>query len=257
MDNINLDKIEGYQQNLKEKTCTDLVQKLAKVCDLIALFIFLASFPFHQEYLLSNLFKHLMASRGMAYNSIAISGLPRAGKTTLIKKLVKELNWEVLHIGGIFRKKYEDWKSKNPDKNVSFEEFYADRNLLTYEDVAEANELAKKRLRKGKVILDSRFSSINCHGVESVLKVFVTAPIKVRAERAKEDGTYSGTINEIISIIKKRERDEAKLGNDLYGHLFPEGFDYKDKKHYDLILDSSKLTIKEEINLITKKLNEI
>lgn len=202
-------------------------------------------------------FKDIITFRNMKYNSLAISGLPRAGKTTLIKRLAEELGWKVLHIGGILRKKYVSWKLRNPDKNVSFEEFYANRNLITYKEIAKLNETAKKRISQEKVILDSRFPSINCEGVNSVLKVFITAPIKVRAERSKIDKTYSGTTEEISSLIKRREYEEAKLGNELYGSLFPEGFDYRDRKHYDLILDTSKLTLDEEVDLILKKLNEI
>lgn len=190
----------------------------------------------------------------MRYKSIAIAGLPKAGKTALIEMLQKELGWEVLHIGGIFRKKYEEWKSKSHSNYLTFEEFYA--RVITEKDIIDANIEAKKRLEKGNVILDSRFPRVNCEGLNSVLSVFVTAPLEIRAMRAIGGNGYSKNLEEVKNALEFRENKEAEWGQQTYGALFGGKFDYRDIEQYSLVIDSSKMTIKEEVKFILTELNK-
>ena len=57
----------------------------------------------------------------MKYKSIVFSGLPGAGKTTLVKELSKIYGWPVNSVGDLWRQR---WAEKYPNKEISFEEFW-------------------------------------------------------------------------------------------------------------------------------------
>jgi len=187
----------------------------------------------------------------MKYNALAIAGLPKSGKTAIIRELKKSIDWKLVHVGGIFRKMHKEWKSKNPQKNkLSFEKYYEE--IVTDKEVIEANNRAKNKLKKGKIILDSRFASVNAKGVDSVLLILITASLKIRTERSLKAKAYKGSKSSVSKILQDRENEEVSRGKRIYG-----GFDYTNPKHYELILDTSKKTIQEEVKIILDKLNKI
>src|SRR3989338_3437620 len=107
----------------------------------------------------------------MAFNSIIISGLALAGKSTLVKRLSEAYNWPVHYIGGIW---LEKWKKLYPDEEISFEDYW---RKTTLEDNLEMERLSREIVYRGRVICDGRYA-VN-HASNSLL-VFITADIDKR-----------------------------------------------------------------------------
>jgi len=56
----------------------------------------------------------------MTFKGVMLSGLPRAGKSTLIKKLEAELHWEVFGAGDLWRARWENWKQESLENDVLY-----------------------------------------------------------------------------------------------------------------------------------------
>ena len=174
----------------------------------------------------------------MKYNSIMLSGLPVSGKSTLAKKLSEIYTWPIHSIGQLWR---EEWKRLYPNAEVSFEEYWRNTSL---KDNKEINVKAKKVFEKGHVIGDTRYS-VYCKDLPSLL-VFVTADLDVRAERGLNTDRYKGkTTDEVRRTLITREQDELTMGYYIFG------IDYRSPEHYDIVINSGKLTVEQEVSIIT------
>jgi guanylate kinase len=115
---------------------------------------------------------------------------------------------------------------------------------LTDNEILILNDEAHSLVKKGNCLLDSRYAVENCKGTNALL-VFLTAPLDIRAQRKAKDGD---DIDEISLELKRRANWEYETGKRLYN------YDYKDKSNYHLVLDTSKLTIAQEVDAIVQKL---
>lgn len=79
---------------------------------------------------------------------IAINGDIASGKTTLAKRLAKDLGYEVVYAGGIFRKIAEKW-------NLTLSELH---QIASTDDSidAEVDEAVMQALKRDNIIIDSR-----------------------------------------------------------------------------------------------------
>lgn len=178
----------------------------------------------------------------MNYKSIIISGPPVSGKSTLAERLSKIYGWPVYSIGQLWR---DEWKKLYPNKEVSFEDYW---KKVTLKNNLLMDKKSKKIIEKGNVIKNIRYCA---HYKElPVLLVLVSADIGIRAIRGLDIDRYKGkSIEEVRRILIERENSEVKVGKEMHG------YDYRDPKHYNIILDSGKLTVEEEIVVITKKIS--
>ena len=184
----------------------------------------------------------------MVYTALGISGDPCSGKTGLIEQLAQGLGWPVVSIGGLFRKRFERWESENSlyRQGTDFDEWWA--NTVTDADIRKVNREAATRLAQGKVILDSRYIAENAKHLPSVARVFLTAPLEMRATRALAAGRYPGVplrgANGVMDLLHKRGRNEYEKGQSLFG------IDYRDARDYHLTLNTELLTIEQEISQV-------
>jgi cytidylate kinase len=175
----------------------------------------------------------------MVYAAIVISGTPCSGKSSLAREIGSNLGKEVYSIGKIFRAM---WREKHPDGKVSFEDFWS---RVSHEENMEADRLCIEKMATGNYIGDFRYAR-KCDGPE-FLKVLVTADVRIRARRALQDGRYPGaTLEEIRDFLKDRERDEVRVGQNMYG----EKYDYRKSKEYHLVLNSGRLTLDQEVQQV-------
>ena len=192
----------------------------------------------------------------MNYNSVALSGLPCSGKTSLCDELVLalRLDWQTHSIGGLFRERYKFWRGENLSReNIKFEEYWAKH--VKDEDIREVNNEAGELLKKGKMILDSRYAAVNAKDINSTLLIFLTCSLETRINRSLLKYRDKSP-DEICSILLEREQDECRRGQELYGNLFGGEYDYRDPEFYHLVLntDAGKLSIDEEVKLILSAL---
>ena len=88
----------------------------------------------------------------MKYQSIVFSGLPGAGKSTLVAKLQEIYGWPVLSIGDLWRQK---WAKLYPNKEISFEEYW---RTTSSEDNRQVNVDFREQATKNHLIGDSRYT---------------------------------------------------------------------------------------------------
>lgn len=177
------------------------------------------------------------------YNALIFSGVPASGKSTLAQALSKSFKCPVLSMGGYWVQKYREL---HPNGEVSFEEYWA---KTTIKENLEADEYAKKILRAGHIIGDMRYTLI-CKDLPA-LRVFINADLNIRAQRSDGSLKYAGkNFEEIKEILARRESDELRCGKEMYGN----NYDYRDSKHYHLVINSGLFSLMEEERIVRKVL---
>ena len=175
---------------------------------------------------------------------ITISGTPGSGKSTVAKILVKKLDAERIYVGGIRRELARE-------KGMTLEELndYAKTHPETDIDV-DKKAAAKARELDGEgkyVVVEGR---TQFHFLPESLKVFMKVSTEEGARRIwkelqnkeMQEKRNEGNINSFEEMklrVQKREEEDAERYMKYYG------FDHRDEKHYDFILDTSDITAEE------------
>ena len=182
---------------------------------------------------------------------ITISGTPGSGKSTVAKILVERLKAERIYVGGIRRQLARD-------KGMTLNELneYAKEHPETDVDVDKKSAAEAKQLdHDGKtVIVEGR---TQFHFLPKSIKVFMTVSMDEGAKRIWKDlqdqeassqrneGSYA-SIEELIKGLKQREENDAQRYLKYYG------FDHRDKKNYDFVIDTTNLTPEEVVGKIVE-----
>ncbi len=164
---------------------------------------------------------------------VALSGLHGTGKSTVGKLVADSLHLKFYSTGMAFRELAKEM-------DMSLEEFthYVEANPSIDEQLdAKIIEIAKK----GDVLIESQLSGYILKDIADV-KILLTAPLEIRIERiAKRDGV---SIEKSRNETLLREASEHERFKKLYN------IDLNDKSVFDLIIDTSSLTIEQVTNLI-------
>ncbi|MDP2766800.1 MAG: AAA family ATPase [Candidatus Methanoperedens sp.] len=168
---------------------------------------------------------------------ITVSGPPGSGKSTLAKLLSAQLQMELVSMGDIFRKQAEK-------RCISLEEF----GLLAKrdEDIDRKLDEEQKRIaeEKDNIILEGRLSGFL---VDADLKVWLKAPVEVRAERIAR--RESKSVAKAIEETSERELCERERYLNYYN------ININDLSVYDLVIDSSKWSPEEISEIVVKAIN--
>ncbi len=173
------------------------------------------------------------------YSSIAISGNPVAGKSSLANRLSAAYGWSRLSIGDLQRQR---WRRQHPQGEISFEDWW---RSTTVKDNMEVNVLAKSTIEKGGIVADSRF----CNYLDNskCLLIFLTAQLSVRVQRAKSRSEYGSMgADELEQLLARREQDELRMGRLLYG----EDFDYRYPRIFHAIINTDLLNVEQEFRIV-------
>lgn len=172
---------------------------------------------------------------------ITLSGKAGSGKSSVAKQLAKKLNLKHYSIGNIMRQIAKE-------RNISLNEL----SKLAEKDKSIDTALDKKNIElreEDNFVIDGRLTAYFIHYAD--LKVFLNCNDKVRAERILKDERKeekSKNIMELIKKIKQREQSERKRYKKLYN------IDYYGKKLYDLMIDTTNLSISQVIEKIIKSI---
>ncbi len=165
---------------------------------------------------------------------ITISGPPGSGKSTLSKLLSAKLGMELVSMGDIFRK-------LACDRCMSLDEF---GTLARCNDEIDRKlDDAQKKIVKEKddIILEGRLSGFL---VDADVKVWLKAPLKIRAERiAKRE-------NKSVSSAMKETSEREECERVRYLNYY--NIDIRDLSVYDIIIDSKKLCPEEICEIVEK-----
>jgi len=185
----------------------------------------------------------------LKYSSIAISGPPGAGRSTLLKNLkpmVEPLGWEIFSGG--------DWARQFAIKNGKHDPNDPTHHKATDygEDIDHQIDLSlrdKLSNPKTHVLVESWIAGWNMRGLNHVLKVLLMCDDALRIDRVVN--------RDNISVEKAKahlhDREEANLGkwSTMYAVLQT---DFWDVKYYDLVINTYSHGPMETLNLVLQAL---
>lgn len=171
---------------------------------------------------------------------ITISGKAGSGKSTVATELSRKLKLKHYSIGDLMRQMAKVRKIT-----------LAELGRIAEKDKSIDKDLDKMQMdlrNKDNFVIDGRLTAFFIP--DSNLKVFLECEDKVRAERIlKDEREEEGNdIKEVIRHIKERESSERKRYKKYYD------VDYYDKKMYNLIIDTSIISVKEVVDRIVKEI---
>ncbi|WP_295722729.1 (d)CMP kinase [uncultured Methanobrevibacter sp.] len=170
---------------------------------------------------------------------ITIGGPAGSGTTTAAKVLSEELNIPYLSTGAIFR----DMAKEHEMTAVEFSKFAENNTDIDKEIDKRQADIAKE---SGNIIVEGRLSA---YFIEADLKVWLTAPLKIRAERVHD--RESKSIEQAANEIKIREESEASRYKEIHG------IDVYDYDVYDVVLNSDSFSPKSISQIILNILKVI
>ncbi len=174
---------------------------------------------------------------------ITISGLPGAGKGTLIKRLGEEYKLPAFSVGGLRR----EYAQKQGMSIAEFNEL-GEKNSIT--DI-QADEYQKEWAKENKnFILDGRLSYFF---IPESIKIFLTVdPIEGARriqEAARESERARITLEEMINANRRRCESDIKRYKTIYNLE-----NCYDENNFDVILDTTHRTPEEVFKLVKKKI---
>lgn len=174
---------------------------------------------------------------------ITISGPPGCGKSTLAKKLAIELKLERYSTGDLMRQMAEE-------QNITLLEM----SKIAENDRSIDEELDERQIMLGRnndnFIIDGRLS---WHFIPQSVKIYLDADFETRAKRIFADRIRQEsniTLEKTKDNLKTREESEKKRYKEYYS------LDYTEKSNYDLVIDCSNKSIKEEVEKVLEFLKE-
>jgi cytidylate kinase len=179
---------------------------------------------------------------------ISISGMPGSGKSTVAKLLSRRLGMKRYYMGGMrremARKKGMDIEQLNA---VGEKDEWTDREVDDFQ-----RELGRK---EDNFIIEGRLSFLF---IAHSFKVFLDVDFHVGARRIYEDvksnternETRYKTVEEAERAIRNRMESDVRRYRKYYG------IDMHDRSHYNLIIDTTKMTPDEVADTIIKGIPE-
>lgn len=182
--------------------------------------------------------------------AIILSGMPAVGKTTVAQILSKRLGMEAIGGGEILREMAKE-RGYNPSGEDWWDTSEGIKFLQERKDDPnfdkEADRRMAEKISKGNIIVTSYPGPwIFNDGI----KVWLSASESVRAERmAKRDRTSLAKAREALRI---RDRENAELYERMYKIKFG-----KDKKPFDIIIDTTKMDPEQIADAVLQKIKEL
>ncbi len=171
---------------------------------------------------------------------IAISGKAGSGKSTVAKLLAEKLGLKHYSIGDLMRAMALENGMTLVELNAKAEK---DKSI----DLELDNKLKELGKRENNFIVDGRLTAFFIPNADA--RIFLEADDSIRAERVLKAGRQNEktkNLQETIKSIEKREESERRRYRKYYDA------DYTDKKLYNCIIDTTKLTPREVVEKIIK-----
>ncbi len=183
----------------------------------------------------------------LKYSSIAISGAPGAGRSTLLRNLkpfVEPLGWETFS-GGDWSRQFaiQAGKQKPDDPTHHKATDYSDD--IDYQiDTAMRQKLSDPNTH---VAVESWIAGWNMRGLQHVLKVLLMCDDALRIDRIVNRDNI--TVEEAKAHLRKRE----KVNFDKWERMYHTR-DFWNPKHYDLVINTYSHGPQETLDLVLQAL---
>jgi predicted cytidylate kinase len=175
---------------------------------------------------------------------ITISGLPGSGKTTVGKLLAKRLGFKFYSIGDLRgRMAMERGLTIDQLNEIGMKEKWTDKEADEYQ----------KRLgeEEDNFVIESR---LGFYFIPKSVKIFLEVEPRKAAERIfrnqRPDEKRKGTVEEVLGSIRKRMKSDDTRYQKYYK------VDFLDKSHYDIIIDTTSLTLEQVVEKIIRELGK-
>ncbi len=172
---------------------------------------------------------------------ITISGSAGSGKSSVADALSKRLGWKRFSVGDFRRKKAAELGlSLNEYNKLGEKKDFTDKEADEWQA-----ELGKT---EDNFIIDGRLSF---HFIPHSIKIFLDAKLEERAKRIYDDQRESEMFSSLEDALEKVDKrgDSDKKRYRKYYDIDP--FDYS---RYDIVIDTTKLTVKETVEKVLEKL---
>ncbi|MFN3527783.1 MAG: (d)CMP kinase [Candidatus Altarchaeaceae archaeon] len=177
---------------------------------------------------------------------ISISGTIASGKTTIGKKISEKFNFSYLSVGDIMRNMATNRKvSLTEFSKIAENDFEIDKKI----DLIQKENVKKLIEEKKSCVVDGRISWHILKEFNVNLKIFLNAPLEIRAKRfsERENCSYEKAIEE----IKIRESSEIKRFKEIYN------IDVNDINNYDIYLNVEKWDIEGVSEILNKAIENL
>lgn len=172
------------------------------------------------------------------FSKITISGKICTGKSSVFRGLLKELNWPTFSSGSYFR---EYSKQHKLELNNAEEQ----TNILTH----KVDGMVKEMLHKpGNLLLDAWLGGVLAEGTHDVLKILLVADDSVRFKRFADREKVS--LNDAKKEVALRDSSWFEKVKKIHNRS-----DFFDEKNYNLVIDTSKVSIEYVVSTILKGLS--
>lgn len=186
-------------------------------------------------------------NKTLKYSSIAISGRPGAGRSTLLKNLqfyLEPLNWEFFS-GGDWARQHaiKSGKHEVKDPKHHFATDYGD-DIDHQIDAAMREKLSDPNVH---VVVESWIAGWNMRGLKHVLKVLLMCDDALRIDRIVNRDNIS--VGEAKVHLWEREEKNLVKWKRMYGVT-----DFWDPKYYDLVINTYSHGPLETLDLVLQAL---
>lgn len=183
----------------------------------------------------------------LTYASVAISGMPGAGRSTLLGNLrpyLEPLGWEFFS-GGDWSRQFSIAAGKHDpnDPKHHYATDYGDEIDLKI-DVSMREKISDPKVH---MVIESWIAGWNARSLKHVLKVFLMCDDALRIDRTVNRDNL--TVEEAKDHIKTREEQNLAKWKRMYGVT-----DFWDPKHYDLIINTYSHGPRETLDLVLQAL---
>lgn len=186
---------------------------------------------------------------------LTISGTPGSGKSTLAKILMEKLHAERIYVGGIRRE-----LAKKKGMTLAELNEYAQTHPETDVDVDEKAAADARRLEKKKkiVIVEGR---TQFHFLPESVKIFIAVDPDEGAARIWNDLQHQDlqqqrNEDKVNSWLEMKESLRQRFKNDQLRYKKYYNLDITASRHYDLIIDTTRITARQGAEQILKFLEK-
>jgi len=190
--------------------------------------------------ILKLLIKYIYHSSFKKDMRITISGTPGSGKSTIAKLLAKKLGYKHYSVGDFRR-------NLAKKQNMSINDLNKLGETTDFTD-KEADNWQKQLSKEDNFVIDGRLSY---YFIPDSVKIYLDADEKVRAERIyneKRNLEFFKNVGEALNGLRERQESDKKRYKKYYN------IDPFQKKHYDIVIDTTNKEINQVLEEIYNKI---